>query len=172
VGWDHSEAGTWPLPDDVDDDLNRWSAPGWIEEAGRRARGRLLADASPAVVGHVDWEAHNLAWHDGRPGAVTVHDWDSVATRSEAAIAGAAAAVFPSLGSVVAASLAESARFLAAYEAARSRPLTPDQYEVAWAAGLWVLAYNARKESTLRADGPYGRRLHAEAEARLSRSGG
>jgi hypothetical protein len=169
VGWDHDGHGTWPAPDDLDADLNAPGGPAWIEEIGRRVRARLRADVLPAVVGHVDWEAHNLAWSAGEPRAV--HDWDSVALRSEAAIAGAAAGVFASLGPVVAASVEESASFLAAYQAARRRPFHVEELEIGWAAGLWVLAFNARKESVKTSSGPYQAGLLDEGEERLRRAG-
>lgn len=169
VGWDHKGAGLWPAPDDLDVDLNLPRGPAWIEEIGGRVRALLRTDRHPGVIGHVDWEAHNLAWQSGEPRAV--HDWDSIAIRPDAAIAGAAAAVFTSLGPVVAASLEESESFLAAYQAARSRPFTNDELEVAWAAGLWVLAFNARKESVRSRSGPYQVELLKEGEERLRRSG-
>ena len=41
AAWDHDEAGLWPRPEDIDADLNETAGPGWIDEAGRRARDRL-----------------------------------------------------------------------------------------------------------------------------------
>lgn len=169
VGWDHRGDGIWPAPDDLDVDLNGVGGPAWIDDIGRRVRARLRTDRHAVVVGHVDWEAHNLAWHAGEPRAV--HDWDSVAVRSEAAIAGAAGAVFASLGPVVAASMTESASFLTAYQAARARPFTEDEFQIAWAAGLWVHAFNARKEAAHAASGPYQAWLLEEGAARLRRAG-
>lgn len=32
VFWDHNQPGTWPLPDDRADDLNRHPEPAWLEE--------------------------------------------------------------------------------------------------------------------------------------------
>jgi hypothetical protein len=95
VFWDHDQPGTWPLPDDRDDDLNRYPEPAWLEEVGQRVRCRLAQCHQPSVVGHADWEEPNLRWIDRR--LHVVHDWDSLASRLEAAIAGVAA-VCPGFG--------------------------------------------------------------------------
>jgi hypothetical protein len=169
VGWDHGERGTWPLPDDLDGDLNDSEGPALVESAGQRLRARLRSVELDQVVGHLDWEAHNLLWRDGRAAAVL--DFDSIGVRPEAAIAGAAAAVFPSLGDAVAASIGESAQFLAAYQAASGRQFTRTEHQVAWAAGAWVLAYNARKEAARATRGPYLELLAADGAERLRRGG-
>ena len=170
AGWDHDERGTWPRPDDLDADLNALPGPPLIEEAGWRLRARMQAAAGlPPVIGHLDWEAHNLLWRRGAP--VAVLDWDSVAIRPEAAVAGAAAAVFPSFGGTVAATIEESGSFLAAYQEARGAGFSRAEMQIAWAAGAWVLAFNARKESVTSADGPYQRHLAAEITQRLRLAG-
>jgi hypothetical protein len=144
VAWDHPGEGLWPPPDDLDVDLNEPPGPQWLEDAAEAVRSRLAADRCPPVIGHCDWEAHNLGWRDGH--VVVVYDWDSLGTRSEPAIAGAAATVFASApGGPVAADLGQSEAFLGAYQ-----QLGPgwddDATELAYAAGLWALLYNARKE--------------------------
>jgi len=169
VHWDHSEAGTWPAPDDLAVDLNAHAGPGWLEAIGERVSRRLLRCRLPPVVGHVDWESHNLAWRNGKP--VAVHDWDSVAARPEAAVAGAAGAVFASLGPVIAATADQTQTFLDAYCKERDRAWSTEELEVAWAAGLWVLAYNAKKESLAAESGPYLAQVSMEAEARLLKAG-
>jgi hypothetical protein len=169
AGWDHDQPGLWPLPDDLDCDLNAAAGPAAVEEAGRRLRARLLACGLPAVVGHLDWESHNMLWRGSVPAAVL--DWDSAALRPEAAVAGAAAAVFPALGATVAATLAQTENFLAAYELARGTDFTPEERQVAWAAGAWVLTFNARKESVSAAGGPYQQHLAADGQQRLRRAG-
>jgi hypothetical protein len=177
AAWDHDQPGTWPVPDEPVGDLNAMAGPDWIEDAGRRARSRLREASLPDILGHLDWEAQNMAWADDRP--VTVFDWDSVGARPEAAVAGLAAAVFPA-GSVAAgsaaatvagASLDETEAFLAAYEAARGAPFPAAEREVAWAAGLWVLAFNARKEATGAPAGPRQDVLAAGVSDRLRRAG-
>ncbi|WP_411074957.1 hypothetical protein [Streptomyces sp. cmx-4-7] len=65
----------------------------------------------------------------------------------------------------------ESARFLDAYAVARGRPWSAEEHEVAWAAGLWVLTYNAKKESVLIENGPGGTHLANEVAERLRRAG-
>jgi hypothetical protein len=108
------------------------------------------------VVGHADWEEPNLRWLDRR--LHIVHDWDSVVSRPDAAIAGVAAAVCPAFGGPGTATLEESEAFLRAYEQVRGHP---------WSMGLWICAYNA-KEATLEGDGgALLERLASEAAERL-----
>jgi len=174
VGWQHDQPGTWPVPDDVDADLNAQPGPAWIEDTGARVRWRLLGAGSlPRVVGHADWESQNLRWLDRR--LHVVHDWDSVVGQAEATIAGAASAVFTATGAPnTSANVEQSAAFLEAYAAARDRPWSDDELELAWAAGLWVRIFNAKK-ATLRAGGQTpsasSRRLAAEVGERLRRAG-
>lgn len=152
VLWDHPGDATWPEPDDLRVDLNGSGGPHWLDDAGKMVRRRLREDDSAVTVGHVDWEAHNMGWEHDVP--VVVYDWDSLAIRSEAAIAGAAATVFGSTtGTTIAATIEQTVAFFDAYR--RTRPQWSERdLEVAWAAGLWVLLYNAKKEcagaSTLR----------------------
>jgi len=144
VGWDHPAAELWPWPDDLDIDMNQHPGPEWVDDLGRRVRSRLAEVAVESVIGHIDWEAHNLDWEGDTP--VLVHDWDSLAIRPEATIAGAAAATFPTNGrTIVAARADQTSAFLDAYSSHRN--WTAADHEVAWCAGLWVLTYNAKKES-------------------------
>jgi hypothetical protein len=168
MGWDHDLPGIWPTDPDVD--LNAHHEPAWLEEVAARVRTRLLRAALPPVVGHVDWESQNLRWTGRRLHAV--HDWDSIAARPEAAIAGAAAMVFPSSGTLnEQATVGQSEQFLESYARARSIRWSSEEWEVAWATGLWVQAYKAKK-ATVAGDGE--RLLSAlaqEATERLSRAG-
>jgi hypothetical protein len=174
VGWDHDQQETWPEPDDIEADLNANVGPGWIEDAGTRVRRRLLQpSAVPIVVGHADWESQNLRWVDRR--LHVVHDWDSIVGQREATIAGAASAVFTATGAPnTSASVEQSEAFLAAYAQARGQPWTEEERELAWAAGLWVRVFNAKK-ATLRPGGetpsPSRLRLEAEIGARLRQAG-
>ena len=164
VGWDHGGGGVWPATDDLDVDLNAGMDEAFDDAAVRISR--RLANATGDVIAHVDWEARNLEWQDGEP--VAVHDWDSLVIRPESTVAGAAAAVYPSFGPVVFASIDETEAFLSAYGA--TRPLSRDQVEEAWAAGAWVLAYNAKKETRGGGTG-YIERTRRELGERLRRAG-
>jgi hypothetical protein len=143
VGWDHGAAAIWPAADDRDDDLNALTEPAWLDDMGRRLRVRLLADSEPKVIGHGDWWQPNIWWRDGLLSCV--HDWDSLVYLSEAAIAGAASSSF-SVTDWGATTVEESEAFLDAYAAARGMPWSRDELEVAWAAGLWQIAFNAKKD--------------------------
>ena len=145
IRWDHAGPRLWPWPDDLHLDMNSRSGPEWIDETAQRIRTRLVADNSSPVIGHSDWEAHNLDWDGSTP--VLVHDWDSLAIRPEAAIAGAAATVYPSNDTtVVAATIEQTGAFLDAYWRVRPAQWSSKADQVAWCAGLWVITYNAKKE--------------------------
>lgn len=121
VQWNHDRPGIWPVADDTDADLNTQPGPDWLDDAAHRARQRLIRCTLPLVAGHADWWTENLRWHG--QALYVVHDWDSVASQPEAAIAGAAAAAYlmgyapDSIPTV-----AETVAFIAAYEAACGRP--------------------------------------------------
>ena len=120
------------------------------------------------MLGHADFEAQNLRWH-GRE-VWTVHDWDSLAWQPEAALAGAASGAFASAGPPTLAPIESSEAFLVAYQDIRGRLFTAVEQEIAWAASLWMAAYNAREEA-LHGDTPVGRdALRAQAAERLRRA--
>ena len=135
----------WPPPYDRDADLNSLPDTAWLDDLGRAARDRLATTRSTApIIGHCDWESHNLDFRDGRPWAV--HDWDSVASAAETVIVGVAAAMWPAgSGNSTGASLVQSQDFIDAYQQARGRDFSAQAIEETWAAGLWIRAFNAKK---------------------------
>lgn len=171
AAWDHRQAGVWPLPDDLDLDLNGMRDEPWLDEVAARAQARLGRTSLPEIPGHADWESQNIRWLDDE--LHVVHDWDSVAARPEAALAGLASAVFTANGEPASdATVAESNSFLSAYVQATRRRWSTEESEVAWAAGLWVLAFNAKKRvgRGIVAPEPLGL-TPEEAYERLSRAG-
>ena len=167
VRWDHADSGPWPAIDFLDN-RDQSVVPGYVVEAAERARGRLLAAGLPCVLGHADFEAQNLRWHGQQVWAV--HDWDSLAWQPEAALAGAASGAFASSGPPMLAPIESSEAFLLAYQNNRGRLFTTAEQEIAWAASLWMAAYNAREEALYGAT-PVGRdSLRAQAAERLRRA--
>ena len=167
VRWDHTDSGVWPAIGFLDN-RDQSVVPGHVVEAAERARGRLLAAALPCVLGHADFEAQNIRWHRREVG--TVHDWDSLAWQPETALAGAASGAFASAGPPTLAPIESSEAFLAAYQDVRGRLFTAVEQEIAWAASLWMAAYNAREEA-LHGDAPVGGdALRAQAAERLRRA--
>jgi hypothetical protein len=162
-------ARLWPQPPDRPFDLNAQVGPAWLEETAQRVLARLERSTLPLVVGHADWESQNIRWKEGQ--LYVVHDWDSVVTGPEAVIAGAGAAAFPAEERPTAASIEDTTSFLAAYEVARARPWNAEEQEVAWAAGLWLMAYNAKIESIDGGPSPVLDCLAEEAGARLRSAG-
>lgn len=167
VRWDHGDAGLWPALGFLDE-RDQSAVPPFVVETAERARRRLLAADLPRVLGHADFEAQNLRWRDGDVWAV--HDWDSLAWQPEAALVGAASGAFSSASPPTLAPVEASAAFLAAYQEFRGRRFTEAEQEVAWAAGLWPAAHNARWEA-LHGDPPEsGGAVRAQAAERLRRA--
>jgi hypothetical protein len=167
VRWDHTDSGTWPAIDFLDY-RDQSAVPGYVVDAAVRARRRLLAADLPCVLGHADFEAQNLRWHGQQVWAV--HDWDSLAWQPEAALAGAASGSFASAGPPKLAPIESSEAFLLAYQDIRGRMFTAVEQEIAWAASLWMAAYNAREEA-LHGDTPVGGdALRSQAAERLRRA--
>lgn len=142
--WDHTDPGLWPAIGFLDS-RDQSAVPSFVVETAARVRERLLATDLPCVLGHADFEAQNLRWRDGEVWAV--HDWDSLAWQPEAALVGAASGAFandppPSLVPVE-----SSQAFLETYQEVRDREFTAEELEIAWAAGLWTAAHNARWEA-------------------------
>ena len=167
VRWDHADSGVWPAIDCLDNRDQR-AVPVYVADTAMRARRRLLAARLPCVLGHADFEAQNLRWQGREVWAV--HDWDSLAWQPEAALAGAASGSFASAGPPTLAPIQSSEAFLVAYQDIRGRLFTAVELEIAWAASLWMAAYNAR-EQALRGGTPVGgEALQAQAAERLRRA--
>jgi len=166
VRWDHADSGVWPAIDGLGN-REQSAVPGYVVDTAARARGRLLAAGLPCVLGHADFEAQNLRWHGREVWAV--HDWDSLAWQPEAALAGAASGAFASSGPPALAPIESSEAFLVAYQRIRGRLFTAVEQEVAWAASLWMAAYNIWE--ALHGDTPLsGDALRAQAAERLRRA--
>jgi hypothetical protein len=141
------------------------AVPSDVVETAVRSRRRLLATGLPCVLGHAEFEAQNLRWLGRQLWAV--HGWDSLAGQPEAALVGAASGAFASAGPPTLAPIESSEAFLAAYQDIRGRRFTTEEQEIAWAASLWMAAYNVW-------EGLGGPRstdaLRAQAAERLSRA--
>jgi hypothetical protein len=166
VRWDHTDPGVWPAID-CRNNGDQSAVPAYVVDTAVRTRGRLLAAGLPCVLGHADFEAQNLRWHGREVWAV--HDWDSLAWQPEAALAGAAGGAFASAGAPTLAPIESSEAFLVAYQDIRGRLFTAVEQEIAWAASLWMAAYNVweawRGETPLSDDA-----LRAQAAERLRRA--
>jgi len=167
AAWNHAEDGLWPCPEDPDVNLNEVAGLEWINDAGRRARDRLRAGESEAVIGHCDWLAGNLRWSGDT--LLVVHDWDSMTADSEAALVGFAAALYSTVSADEPATVDDTERFLVAYCHARGREFTADELERSWAAGVWTRAYDAECQHA--AGQPITSLSENEARERLRRSG-
>jgi hypothetical protein len=167
VRWDHTDPGLWPA-DDYLDNHDQSVVPGYVVEVAERTRKRILAAGLPGVLGHADFEAQNLRWRGREMWAV--HDWDSLAWQPEAALAGAASGAFASSGPPVLAPIDSSEAFLAAYQDITGRAFTAVEQEVAWAASLWMAAYNDREKILLSRSPAAIDALPAQAAERLRRA--
>jgi len=168
VAWSHDGGGLWPCPEeDRDVNLNEVAGAEWINDAGRRARDRLRAGPSEAVIGHCDWLAGNLRWSGDA--LLVVHDWDSLAADSEAVLVGFAAALYPAVSADELATVEDTERFLAAYCHARGREFSAGELERSWAAGVWTRAYDAKYQHAV--GQPITSLSENEARERLRRTG-
>lgn len=167
--WNHPARGLWPPAAEGHVDLNAHLDPQWLTEIVGRVRTRLRATMLPSVVGHADWQSDHLRWVDSE--IRTVHDWDSIAALPEAALAGIAASMFPMSAENPGASLAETSEFLGAYAIARGQMWTLDEQEMAWAASLWTMGYNAKGEAFDDDVGPASALLLSQRDERLRRAG-
>jgi hypothetical protein len=167
-GWDHTEPGLWPRPEDLDVDLNAHPGPRWLDRVAAAVRDLLGVRVSDPVIGHGDWHPENVRWQGSE--LTAVHDWDSVICQPEPAIAGMAAVSFLGLGGPdPLATIEDSAAFLEAYQHARGLGWTSRECAAFWAAGLWQRAFDAK---TLSIGGDPERILpRSEAADRLSRAG-
>jgi hypothetical protein len=168
VRWDHAGPGVWPAIGFLDE-RDQGAVPAYVTGTAVRAGRRLLAARLPCVLGHADFEAQNLRWHGQRVWAV--HDWDSLAWQPEAALVGAACGSFASSGPPTLAPVESSAAFLAAYQDLRGRLFTAGEQAVAWAASVWMAAYNAREEALCSQIVVCRDALRAQAAERLRRAG-
>lgn len=142
AAWNHTEEGSWSCPEDPGINLNEVTGPEWLDDAGRRARDRLRAGESEAVIGHCDWLAGNLRWNGDE--LLVVHDWDSTIADSEAVLVGFAAALHPAGSADELATVEDTERFLIAYCDALGREFSADELERSWAAGVWTRACDAK----------------------------
>jgi hypothetical protein len=166
VRWDHTDSGAWPAIGCLGS-RGPGTVPAYLVDTAVRARGRLLAAGLPCVLGHADFEAQNLRWHGGE--IWVVHDWDSLAWQPEAALAGAASGAFASAGPPTLAPVESSEAFLVAYQDIRGRLFTAVEQEIAWAASVWMAAYNVWE--ALHGSTPLsGDALRAQAAERLRRA--
>lgn len=168
LAWDHDEDGVWPERGVAYPDGRKLDPPTWLTEIADRVQQRMRASKLPEVVGHADWETQHLRWEGER--LVVVHDWDSLSPRSEAALVGAAAATFPSDRQPELAPIAASKRFLHTYQSERGQNFSDDELEVAWAAGTWLAAHNARMELVYRKPHRVLAALAEQAEDRLAQA--
>jgi hypothetical protein len=167
AAWNHAGNGLWPDPEGSDVNLDDVIGAEWIDEVGRRARNRLRAGESEAVIGHCDWLAGNLRWSGDT--LLVVHDWDSVTVDSEAVLVGFAAALYSTVDADKLATVEDTERFLVAYCHARGRQFSTGELHRAWAAGVWTRAYDAKYQHA--AGQPITSLSEDEARERLRRSG-
>jgi hypothetical protein len=167
VRWDHTGSGVWPAIGCLDR-RDQGAVPAYVVETAERTRRRLLAAGLPCVLGFADFEAQNLRWRGQQVWAV--HDWDSLAWQPEAALAGAASGSFASSGPPTLAPIESSEAFLVAYQDIRGRWFTAVELEIAWAASLWMAAYNAREQALHSSAALSGDALRNQAAERLRRA--
>jgi hypothetical protein len=165
--WEHMGNGIWPdVPWLAGGDSS--GVPEFVVDTAIRSARRLHSASLPNVLGHGDFEAQNLRWKDSKLWAV--HDWDSLAWLPEAALVGAASAVFASSQAPTLAPLESSEAFLIVYQDRRGRRFTRDEEEIAWAASVLPAVHDAREEALLQRPPATTTPLSQQAEERLRRA--
>jgi len=165
---DYRSGGLWPPIDhpaldfeSIDGDIR------WIDDLARRAKAHLLAlPRESLIVGHSDYEAHNV--RVARGSLEAVYDWDSLVDEREDVVVGVAAAVFtahPDPGLPDAPSKEERRLFVHEYESVRGAPFTSTERAAIDAASTWATAFNARLQHAFEPEkfdspGSFARALH------------
>ncbi|WP_432570851.1 aminoglycoside phosphotransferase/kinase family protein [Kineococcus sp. SYSU DK005] len=153
--WVRYEHGPWPAPHDPIFDFS--STPdgyAWLDDLAARAAAVLNDCPGPDVIGHSDWYRGNALFVDGTNGSTqgpvvcAGFDWDSLAARPEAVIAGMSAGshTLGGAGEGAAPTPGQVAAFVDDYDSARFQAFTAAERAGAAAAACWALAYNARCE--------------------------
>lgn len=118
----------------------------WIDTLAGRAQATLRAWQGPLIVGHADWRVENLRYDAGALSAI--YDWDALVVRPEAALVGQMAGIFTTDWSQTdrchIPAMEEVDAFVADYEAARARPFSAEEHELAHAALVYSTGYLAR----------------------------
>ena len=164
VRWDHADSGVWPAIDFLDS-RDQSVVPAYV--VGRPS-GPGNGCWQPACLraGYADFEARTCG---GRRGGVGGARLDSLAWQPEAALAGAASVVRQRRATDAGADR-EFRDVPGGYQDIRGRSFSSVELEIAWAASLWMAAYNAREEA-LQGDAPVGAdALRAQESERLRRA--
>ncbi len=165
--YDHGAPGrTFAPPVSARWDPESPTVPAELRRLAAAAGARLRAEALSPVVGHSDLNGLNVRWS----AAPIVHDWDSLAGRPEAVLAGILAVNHvegPGAGAIT--DLVGTETALEHYQ--QLRPFSPVEVELAWAAGVWVAAYNAAFEYLHGAPGLVARQLQQDGAERLRLAG-
>lgn len=156
----HPGAGTWPDRDVRLPPMTADEPVPWLEDAAARVRVRVAGCDGPLRIGHLDFETHNMRWHDpadargtasaGGPGPTlaalrSLDDWDSLGVAPEPLIVGQAAGTFTATRDrFTDPTVAQSAEYVARWLATSGRTWSRDEHELAWAAGLWTKLFNAQ----------------------------
>lgn len=149
--WVRYEHGPWPAPHDPVFDFT--STPDdytWLDDFAALVADVLNGCPGPDVIGHGDWYHGNVLFAGGEedPVLCAAFDWDSLAARPEAVIAGMSAGSHTLRGAEEGGvpTPAQVAALLDDYESARLRAFSAVERSAAATAACWVLAYNARCE--------------------------
>lgn len=147
----HAGPDVWPARDARLPDLRTDASVGWLLDAAQRVRRRVAGVGGPWRVGHLDFETHNMRWHDARGGRATLDrlvsldDWDSLGALPEPLLVGQAAGTFTQTRArFTDPTVAQSQEYLDRWLASSGRRWGHEERELAWAAGLWTKLFNVQ----------------------------
>jgi Ser/Thr protein kinase RdoA (MazF antagonist) len=152
--WPAREA-LWPAPHNALFDFEATAqGAGWIDGLAESAKAVVDGFRGESVIGHADWSVDQMRFSDSA--VAVVYDWDSLRVDKEPVFVGIAASNFTATwhrGEPNPPSPCETWHFVGEYEAARSRPFAEKELEATAAAAIYAIAYVARCEHALDAEG-------------------
>lgn len=145
----HQGREAFPARDERLPDLRTDRTVSWLWDAAERVRRRAADADGPLRVGHLDLYTNNLRWRKGAPptldGLLCLDDWDSLGAMPEVILVGQTAGVFTATREpFTAPTVAQTREFLERWLATWGRSWGRQEWELAWAAGLWTTIFDAQ----------------------------
>ncbi|QHT62402.1 hypothetical protein GXP70_22065 [Paenibacillus lycopersici] len=145
----------YPVPHNALFDFAKTSnGAAWIDAIAGQAKRTVNRIGGNTVLGHVDWSLKHFRFRDGE--VAMVYDWDSLKLEDELNVLGIAAATYTTTWDIpvkITPSQEEAHAFALEYEQARGTRFSRDEWTKIAAAATYCMAYVARCEHALDAEG-------------------
>lgn len=145
----HPGPDAFPARDERLADLRADRTVTWLWDAAERVRRRVAEVDGPLRVGHLDLYTNNLRWRDGDATApdalLSLDDWDSLGAMPEVILVGQTAGVYTTTREpFTAPTVAQTREFLERWLATSGCQWGREEWQLAWAAGLWTKIFDAQ----------------------------